>query len=321
MKLLSYITISLLLVLPAINAYSQDRDYTGPASIEYNQITHKKPDQTGGMQKAGGLNLPINLNMGGVNFSTTRKDLDPYRGPDVLNSCAYFSSSLVDNQADKSVCCAIEQQLKDQGKTNQLSLCGSSSSSSSSGGGGDCSAQQKADGCIWKSGGQACICPVCLNSQKAVGCADWTNPQTGAVVCMCDECSKGTAGWTRDNTGTCNPPPVILTCAANEVKVNGQCCQPCVFIDDAVDSNGYINPLQICADSTMTSYRYACFGYYPDYNPPSTCQDWDYDCQQNQPAQRCQKARTCNKSDSSCWPNFHCHAPGTVSTSGGGGVE
>ena len=68
---------------------------TGAAPVESKHKSHRKIDQTGGLQKGGGVNLPVDINLGNAPIGLTRDDLDQYRGPDVLNKCAFFSSSMI----------------------------------------------------------------------------------------------------------------------------------------------------------------------------------------------------------------------------------
>ena len=68
---------------------------TGTAPVESKHKSHKKVDQTGGLQKGGGVNLPVDIDLGNAPIGLTRDDLDQYRGPDVLNKCAFFSSSMI----------------------------------------------------------------------------------------------------------------------------------------------------------------------------------------------------------------------------------
>jgi hypothetical protein len=92
------ILFTLLLILSlcfVAEARAEGELVTGTAPVESKHKAHKKVDQTGGLQKGGGVNLPVDINLDPLPIGLTRDDLDQYRGPDVLNKCAFFSSSMI----------------------------------------------------------------------------------------------------------------------------------------------------------------------------------------------------------------------------------
>ncbi len=170
-----------LLSIASVSAQNFSAKVTGPAPTESKHKINSKPDSTGGLQIPGGIysspdlsgvgidNLPAGAN---VLIPVSKKDLDPYRGPDVLNPCAYFASSLV--TVDDCVCEKIMQQISSSsggggngsGSTSSSSSSSSSgsgstssSSSSSSSGSGSTSSSSSSSSSGSSSGGPGVQCP------------------------------------------------------------------------------------------------------------------------------------------------------------------
>ncbi len=76
---------------------------TGDASVESKHISHSKVDSTGGLQRSGGVYFTVPVVINGFPVSINKKGLDAYRGPDVLNSCAYYSASSTNSALCQSI--------------------------------------------------------------------------------------------------------------------------------------------------------------------------------------------------------------------------